>query len=70
MPALPETRTYQLWALSGGRRISAGVLGARPELVAFHVATRIDGLAITDEPAGGVDASRQSPVAFGEVSTA
>ncbi len=55
---LDESRTYQLWAIQDGEVISAGVLGADPETVSFHIdAERLDGLVITIEEAGGVVSS-------------
>ena len=66
---LPAGRTYQLWALGGEEPISAGVLGADPRIMPFAVDPRITGLAITSELAGGVVASRNQPVAAGEVQT-
>lgn len=71
LAALPAGRTYQLWALVGNgssqRAISAGVLGADPGAVAFHVATRPDAFAVTVEQAPGVVQSTQAPAAVGEV---
>lgn len=66
--ALPETRTYQLWAL-GDQVISAGILGHDPGVAAFNVSPGITGLAITDEVAGGVVTSKQAPVVTGTVPT-
>jgi len=66
LPALPGDRTYQLWALADGQKISAGVLGARPSVVAFHYApSRLSGFAVTDEQAGGVVSTQNSPVVLG-----
>jgi anti-sigma-K factor RskA len=66
---LPAGRTYQLWALGGEQPISAGVLGADPRILPFAVDPQTTGLAITAERAGGVVASRNPPVAAGEVRT-
>lgn len=52
--ALPAGETYQLWALTDGDPISAGVLGRDPGVSAFSVAPATKGLAITRERAGGV----------------
>jgi anti-sigma-K factor RskA len=72
LAALPDGKTYQLWALetrgSSQQAISAGVLGRVPSAVAFHVAGAPSGFAITVENAPGVVASQQSPVAVGKVS--
>lgn len=66
LPALPTDRTYQLWALANGQKISAGVLGARPGVVAFRYApSGLSGFAVTDEQAGGVTASTNNPVVLG-----
>jgi hypothetical protein len=66
LPALPSDRTYQLWALADGQKISAGVLGARPGVVAFRYApSGLSGFAVTDEHAGGVVSSQNPPVLLG-----
>jgi hypothetical protein len=67
LPALGSDRTYQLWAIIGTERISAGVLGISPKVAPFRVAGNIVGFAITDEVAGGVVASENQPVASGLV---
>jgi hypothetical protein len=71
LAALPAGRTYQLWAVVGTgsarRTISAGVLGADPNAVAFHVAGRPEAFAITVEDAPGVVQSSQPPTALGTV---
>lgn len=58
-------RTYQLWAIVGTERISAGVLGPNPDVAPFRIAGEVIGLAITEEVAGGVVASENQPVASG-----
>jgi anti-sigma factor RsiW len=69
LPALASDRTYQLWALAGGQKISAGVLGARPQIVAFHyLAPGLSGLAVTAEQAGGVVETTNAPVVVGTLS--
>jgi Anti-sigma-K factor rskA len=69
--ALPAGKTYQLWATyqQGNRQraISAGVLGRDVNAAAFHVVGSPTAFAITVEDAPGVVASRQTPVAIGEV---
>jgi hypothetical protein len=65
LPRLAANRTYQLWVLIAHERISAGILGRRPMVVAFHGGQRFDGLAITEESAGGVAVSNNTPVVFG-----
>lgn len=68
LPALASDRTYQLWALADGQKISAGVLGARPQIVAFRYAPAgLSGFAVTAEHAGGVSVSENSPVVVGTV---
>ena len=68
LPALPADRTYQLWALAGGLKISAGVLGAHPEVVAFRYAgPDVSGFAVTAEHAGGVVQTANTPVALGQL---
>jgi hypothetical protein len=63
--------TYQLWAQVGdpgsARTISAGVLGADPDVTAFHVRGPVFGFAITEEQAPGVAFSEKPAVAHGEV---
>ena len=54
LPALASSRTYQLWAIVGGRPISVGLLGSRPSLAAVTMSgAHPSVLAITIEPAGG-----------------
>jgi anti-sigma-K factor RskA len=63
MQALPSGKTYQLWALSGSQSapvaISAGVLGADPDAVAFHLAAPPNGFGVTVEQTPGVAQSTQ-----------
>ncbi|MGH9302813.1 MAG: anti-sigma factor domain-containing protein [Acidimicrobiales bacterium] len=61
LPALGDERTYQLWALSGGRAVSLGLLGSKAAPSAFKVDRRLTALMITSEPQGGVVAPT-SPV--------
>ncbi|HUR76853.1 MAG TPA: anti-sigma factor [Acidimicrobiales bacterium] len=67
LPAINSQRTYQLWAIIGTERISAGLLGSSPKVAPFRVAGNIVGFAITEEVAGGVVASENQPVASGLV---
>lgn len=64
---LPPDRSYQLWALEDGTRVSAGVLGNAPGVVAFHVGGPVKGFAVTEEVPGGVVASNKAPVVIGFV---
>jgi anti-sigma-K factor RskA len=65
LPALPPAKTYQLWAMVGGRSISVGLLGANPATVAFGLdaAGTMNAFAVTVEPAGGSIAPTRPPVA-------
>lgn len=65
LPALSVERSYQLWAVVGGETISVGVLGSAPGRVAFRAAGPVGALAITEEVAGGVEASQGSPLVVG-----
>lgn len=65
LPRTAADRTYQLWAIVGTERISAGVLGPSPSVAPFRFAGDIVGLAITEEVVGGVVASENQPVASG-----
>jgi anti-sigma factor RsiW len=70
LPALPQTQTYQLWALVGDpadpAAISAGVLGPAPRLAAFKYDGRVIGFALTSEQDPGVISSRNQPLAAGK----
>ena len=63
LPALSEDQTYQLWALRGHEKTSLVVAGARPGPVAFRTTLDIDGLALTQEVAGGAPQPTKTPVA-------
>jgi anti-sigma-K factor RskA len=68
LPGLAGGRTYQLWAIIGQQRISLGLLGAAPDVVAFHVASPdVSALAVTAEQAGGAVQPTASPVVAGTV---
>ncbi len=70
LPVLPGDRTYQMWAVVGAAKISVGVLGPEPGIVPFKMHGDVSALAITEEIAGGVVASRQDPVVLGQVQRA
>lgn len=55
LPAAGAGRTYQLWLQTSGPVVSVAVLGARPELTAFRIDTRVAATAlfVSVEPAGG-----------------
>ena len=69
LSSLPQTETYQLWGVIGGRTISLGLLGSAPRVVAFSVAGNepVDAFAITAEHAGGVVQTTRQPVVAGDV---
>jgi anti-sigma-K factor RskA len=62
---LPKDETYQLWGLMGATKISLGVLGRWPRIVPFRVAAPVEGFAITEEHAPGVETTRNDPIAVG-----
>ncbi len=66
---LADARTYQLWALVDGQRISAGTLGVQPRAAAFQVSGRVGGFAVTEEQAPGAVASKNPPVLIGWLKT-
>ncbi|HUQ63845.1 MAG TPA: anti-sigma factor [Acidimicrobiales bacterium] len=68
LPALDARHTYQLWAVVGDSKISVGVLGPDPGPTGFKAAGDVSAFAITEEAAGGVVASDQSPVVVGRLS--
>jgi anti-sigma-K factor RskA len=70
LPPLDPSRTYQLWALQGNERISLGVLGHDPKVVAFTLPDNPSGIAVTNEVAGGVMSTTKTPVAVGLIKTA
>ena len=65
LPQLPPDRTYQLWAVVGGSKISVGVLGQRVGPLAFRASADVSAFAITNETAGGVIVSQQPPTVVG-----
>jgi len=70
LPALGPGRTYQLWATSGDTTVSLGVLGPDPSVAAFTLVGAAQGLAVTNEVAGGVVVSQQPPAAVGQLPSA
>jgi hypothetical protein len=62
---LPRTKTYQLWAVAGGKAVSLGLLGPQPSVVPIVVnaARPPTVFAVTIERAQGVVAPTSSPVA-------
>lgn len=63
LPELPADQTYQLWALKGAEKTSLIVAGSHPTAVAFRTSPEIDGLALTQEVAGGAPQPTKNPVA-------
>jgi len=70
LPALADDRTYQLWGVVEGESapVSLGVLGPNPQLTMFGVGGPLQALAITEEKAGGVVQTQQTPRIVGMVS--
>ncbi len=67
LPALPEGRSYQLWAITGATPVSAGVLGRDPSVVAFTVDAPTSAIAISVEPTAGSTQPTTTPIAVGEL---
>lgn len=65
LPALAPGRTYQLWAMVDGAPVSAGVLGNRPTVTAFHVTPDTAALAISIERGGGASVPTMPPRVVG-----
>ncbi|HWC39875.1 MAG TPA: anti-sigma factor [Acidimicrobiales bacterium] len=67
---LSSRLTYQLWAISGTRQISLGVLGANPQEAAFSLSspTTATTLAVTIEVSGGVGSTQNPAVVQGTLS--
>lgn len=72
---LPAGRTYQLWVISRGTPISAGVFDiaadgrARVVLATPDSLTAVEAVAVTVEPAGGLPAPSTTPILAGAAST-
>jgi hypothetical protein len=67
LPALPAGKTYQLWGIAGTDKISLGVLGASPSVVAFHAGPGVSALAVTAEAGAGAVQPSGAPVVVGSV---
>lgn len=63
LPVLGEGETYQLWAVTDDRVVSAGLFGTSLERAAFRVDPGVAVLAITPEVSGGVVVSEADAVA-------
>ncbi len=66
-PGLPEHRTYQLWAVTGGQKLSLGMPGRDIDVLAFKVPEDTDALALTVEQAPGAVTPQNQAVGFGLV---
>ncbi len=66
-PVLPGGRTYQLWAVTGGQKLSIGVLGGKVDVVTFQAPEGTAALALTVEQSPGVVASQNQAVGYGLV---
>lgn len=72
---LPAGRTYQLWVISRGTPVSAGVFEiagdgrARVVMPTPDSLTAVEAVAVTVEPAGGVAAPSTTPILAGAAST-
>lgn len=66
-PVLPSGRTYQLWAVAGGQKLSVGVLGGKVDVLTFRAPQATDALALTDERSPGVTATQNQAVGYGLV---
>lgn len=62
LPPLAADRTYQLWVILEDRIVSAAVLGNDPATTEFRAEGDVVGLAVSDEVAGGVVVSENTPV--------
>jgi anti-sigma-K factor RskA len=67
---LSSRQTYQLWAVTGTRQVSLGVLGANPQAAAFSVGSPsgVSTLVVTVEPSGGVGSTTNPAVVSGSLS--
>jgi hypothetical protein len=71
MPALAADRTYELWGVVDDVRVPFGVLGPDPvKVVEFVAKGNAATLAVTQERAGGVSSSTQTPLALGNLASA
>ncbi len=72
---LPAGRTYQLWVISRGAPVSAGVFDVTPGgharivMPTPETLTQVEAVAVTVEPAGGLAAPSTTPILAGPAST-
>jgi hypothetical protein len=75
LPPVEADRTYQLWLLTAAGPVSAGTFmpgaGGVSTLQAEYALEpdQLDGVAVTEEPAGGVPQPTTTPILVGQVST-
>lgn len=66
-PSLPADRTYQLWAVTGGQKLSLGLPGSAIDVLTFKVPEATDALALTVEQAPGAVTPKNQAVGYGLV---
>jgi hypothetical protein len=65
---LSSGETYQLWGVSGTKKVSYGLIGSAPaQVTEFRAGTGVQALAVTAEVAGGVIITTQNPTVVGNV---
>ncbi len=73
LPELAADQTYQAWYLAGGTPTSAGLMTAGPHGLAvvggLEPVAGTDTIAVTVEPAGGVDQPTGTPIIVGTLPT-
>ncbi len=69
VPRLAKGRTYQLWAMTGdgpsSGLVSAGVLGRKVDIAAFHAPTSAHGFVLTEEAEPGAVTATDTPMLAG-----
>jgi hypothetical protein len=65
LPPLAADRTYQLWGQYDGKVVSLGLLGRSPTAIAFPTTDGLKALMITEETAGGVAVTANTPIVQG-----
>ena len=68
MDPLSSSETYQLWGVSGAKKVSYGLIGSVPaQVTEFRAGAGVQALAVTAEVAGGVVTTTQNPVVAGNL---
>lgn len=68
LPAAPQNKQYQLWAIVKGKPVNAGMLVNAEELCKFAAITGAEAYAVTLEPAGGsVNPTLEQMYIYGKV---